>query len=123
MERPMRVWGSPMSAKRMTFVFIAMLVMQGAADRAVGQSSQPAFEPGALIIGYKSPGDAQKALQELNTTRDGVSVRGERAQSVQFESVGKSAVKLRIELPVRMRGQANDDPKVELQMLQETAKQ
>ena len=112
-----------MSARRLTFVFIAILIMQGAANRAVGQSSPPAFEPGALIIGYKSQGDAQKAVQELNAARDGVSVRGERAQSVQVEPVGRATVKLRIELPVRMRGQVNDDPKVELKILQETAKQ
>jgi subtilisin family serine protease len=112
-----------MSARRLTFVFVAMLVMQGVANRAVAQSSPPAFEPGALIIGYKSQGDAEKAVQELNAARDGVSVRGERAQSVQVEPVGKATVKLRIELPVRMRGQVNDDPKAELKILQDTAKQ
>jgi subtilisin family serine protease len=112
-----------MSAKRMAFVFIATLAVQSAVDRAVGQSSPPSFEPGTLIIGYKSPGDRQQALQQLNATKDAVSVRGERAESVQFESVGKAALKLRIELPIRMRGQANNDPKVELQILQETAKQ
>ena len=112
-----------MSGKRVLFAIVVMLSVQYAAEYAVGQSPPPAFEPGTLIIGYKSQADRQQAEQEFKAAKDAVNVRGERAENVQFEPVGNSALKLRLELPVRMRGRANDDPKVELQLLQETAKQ
>jgi subtilisin family serine protease len=112
-----------MSARRVLFAIVAMLSMQCVADRAVGQSSPPAFEPGTLIVGYKSEADRQQAEQDLTSTRDTVTVRGERAESVQFEAVGSTALKLRVEMPVRMRGRANDDPKLELQLLQDAAKE
>lgn len=112
-----------MLARRVVVAIVATLSIHYVADRAIGQSSPPAFEPGTLIIGYKSQADRQRAEQDLKATSDSVSVRGERAENVQFEAVGNTALKLRLEMPVRVRGRGIEDPKVELQLLQETAKQ
>jgi subtilisin family serine protease len=112
-----------MPARRVLVAIVATLSMHYVADSAIGQSSPPAFEPGTLIIGYKSQADRQQAEQDLRATKDSVSVRGERAENIQFESVGNSALKLRLDTPVRLRGRAVDDPQAELQILQETARQ
>jgi subtilisin family serine protease len=112
-----------MPARRVLVAIVATLSMHYVVDPAIGQSSPPAFEPGTLIIGYKSQADRQQAEQALRATRDSVSVRGERAENLQFEAVGDSALKLRLDLPAKVRGRGIDDPKVELQLLQETAKQ
>jgi subtilisin family serine protease len=111
-----------MSLKHVTLVFAALLA-PALADPASAQSPTATFASGELLIGYQSQNDRDAALQELNKAKDAVSVRGERAASVEYKAVGGTTLKLHIDLPVRMRGRADQDAALELQVLKETAAQ
>src|SRR5215475_11899399 len=111
-----------MSLKHVTLV-IAVLLTPALAERASAQSPTATFASGELLIGYQSQNDRDAALQELNKAKDAVSVRGERAANVEYRAVGGTSLKLHIDLPVRMRGRADQDSALELQVLKETAAQ
>src|SRR5215471_731567 len=118
------MWGDElMSVKPVALVAVAALGVYGLVNDAGAQTRTPAFAPGELIVGYGSQNDRDQALKELNSSKDNVSVRGERAGNVEYQAVGGRSLKLRMDLPVRMRGQTDQQPGLELQVLQETAAQ
>jgi serine protease len=87
---------------------------------ATAQTPPPAFTPGELIVGFESQEHRQQLKQKLT---DAVTLRGERADSVQAEDVGDTALRIRIEPGPRVRGATRNDPAAELQVLQEKAKE
>src|SRR5262249_42473098 len=111
-----------MSVRNIAAAFVGLLLLAIMANVGVAQTRQPAFVPGEILIGYGSESDAGQAVEEINGTRDRVRMRGEAIPDVQAQKVGKTTVKLHIELPVRMRG-APSDPNAELQSLKEIAAQ
>jgi serine protease len=118
------MWGDElMSVKSVALAVVAALTVYGLVNDAGAQTRTPAFAPGELIVGYGSQNDRDQALKELNSSKDNVSVRGERAGNVEYQAVGGRSLKLRMDLPVRMRGQTDQQPGLELQVLKETAEQ
>jgi len=118
------MWGDElMSVKPVALVAVVTLGVYGLVNDAGAQTRTPAFAPGELIVGYGSQNDRDQALKELNSSKDNVSVRGERAGNVEYQAVGGRSLKLRMDLPVRMRGQTDQQPGLELQVLKETAEQ
>jgi subtilisin family serine protease len=101
---------------RNTIVLIGAVLAQACANHAVAQSQQPSFEPGELLVGYDSRQGRDQALQEFNS-RDAVKVRGESSGRVEVQSIGDTSLKLRIDLPNKVRGKTSD----ELEVLKEIA--
>lgn len=102
---------------------MGLFCLQGL-SQSIAQSAAtdpPVFVPGELIIGYKSQGDREQAIQELNLVKDQLKQRGDNNDEMQFEAVGDSALKLRIESPAKTRGSASDQA-LELKGLRDTAK-
>jgi hypothetical protein len=93
------------------------------AGRGYAQAPEMSFEPGEIIIGYKSQADRELAIQKLTATKDSLSIRGKKVAKVRIQREGISAIKLQIDLPADLRGQANSDPEAELRMLYELASQ
>jgi subtilisin family serine protease len=99
-----------------------ILLASGLAAGAEAQTSAPPFESGEMIVGYYTQVGREQAAQELRASQDSLRVRGEKAENLQIQPVGNAALKLRIALPTGIRAQATKDPALELQALQEMAK-
>jgi subtilisin family serine protease len=101
-----------MSRKGSFLVFVTLLIFQGLGNGATGQTSQPPFRPGELLVGYDSQEGRDQAARELNGDKDAVRVRGQSAGGVEVQSIGDTSLKLRIDLPNKMRGKPADELKI-----------
>jgi hypothetical protein len=105
-------------------ILIEAIALAGApASVLLAQTSGRSFEPGELIVGYKSPDDREHALRQLNSAVVSLHVRGEPVENLQVQPVGLSAVKLRFNLPDKVQATTAKDSGTELQVLQDLAAQ
>jgi|ERR1019366_1508989 hypothetical protein len=111
-----------MTRKAIITLIAGLTVLSGLSNYACAQTTRP-FEPGEIIVGYKSSNDRDTALQQFMGAKDSLSVRGQKINTVHVQAMGPLAVKLRINLPADVKMQAATDPTIELAVLRELAAQ
>jgi subtilisin family serine protease len=67
------------------------------------QYSGPDFEPGQILVGFRSPGDVDDAVRDLNEAQraGGITARGAQSSSIQADRVGPNALKISIDFRSR----------------------
>jgi len=105
------------------FAVIAALLGALLVDHVQGQPAQRSFEPGELIVGFKSQGDREQATEKLSATLDTLTIHGQKVEKVQVQPMSGSAVKLRFSLPEDMKQRVETDPHTELPILEDLAVQ
>jgi subtilisin family serine protease len=101
-----------------TLSLVAALSDSTGADAA----GAPRFAPGDIIIGYRSTQDREDAVKEINAAKDSFTVRGdEKADGLVASPMGSTGIKLHIEMPVTVRGDASKDPNAERKVLEDLA--
>ena len=108
-------------SRRSTAITFGVLVGCMLAGSICAQAADaPKFEAGEIIIGYKSAQDREAAVKEIDAVKDNFTVRGdERAEGLATSPVGTTALKLHIQMPATVRGEAANDPNVERKVLED----
>ena len=106
---------------RFVFVLIAGFALQSVGAPARAQTdAQQAFVSGELLVGYKSDGDRQAAVEELMAANGNLRTLGsEEVQKSKVEALSGSALKLRFDVPARIKSLAKTDPNAERVFLED----
>jgi serine protease len=110
---------------RLVSSVVAVLLAATSAEHVLAQSigGVPRHVPGEILIGFASGADRDALINQLEATRQRLRAGGETPAGLNAVRRSGSAMKLKIEFPENIKVRLRSDPKAELALLQEIARQ